>query len=248
MRLNDKVAVITGAGSGIGRAIAVAFAREGASCVLVGRTDSKLKETATAIQCGAIECVADVKSDAQKILRLTEARFGKVDVLVNNAATLIAGTAESHSEADWDETFATNVKGPWLLIKALLPLMRKINGASIINISSVLGIVGAKDRVAYAASKGALTQMTKAIALDHAHEQIRCNCICPGIVETDLVAEFITKTPDPETARKQREGLHPIGRFGKPEDIAACAVYLASDESRWVTGAVFPVDGGYTTI
>jgi NAD(P)-dependent dehydrogenase (short-subunit alcohol dehydrogenase family) len=171
-----------------------------------------------------------------------------VHVLVNNAAALVAGTAESHTEAEWDETFDTNVKAPWLLTKALLPLMRKAGGASIINISSVLGLVGAKNRVAYSASKGALTLMTKAIALDHAYEKIRCNCICPGIVETDLVAKFITQAPDPEQARQQRTALHPLGRFGRPEDIASCAVYLASDESSWVTGAAFPIDGGFTAV
>jgi NAD(P)-dependent dehydrogenase (short-subunit alcohol dehydrogenase family) len=126
--------------------------------------------------------------------------------------------------------------------------MRTAGGASIINISSVLGLVGAKNRVAYAASKGAITLMTKAIALDHAHENIRCNCICPGIVETELVEKFITQAPDPDLARQHRTALHPLGRFGKPEDIASCAVFLASDESSWVTGAAFPIDGGFTAV
>jgi meso-butanediol dehydrogenase/(S,S)-butanediol dehydrogenase/diacetyl reductase len=252
MRLIDKVAVVTGAGSGIGRAIAVAFAREGAHSILVGRTESKLEETAKETGGGPIVCVANVNRDVEKVRQLAEQRFGKLDILVNNAASLIAGTAESHTEAEWDETFDTNVKAPWLLIKALLPLLRAAGtengGASIINISSVLGLVGAKNRVAYAASKGALTLMTKTIALDHAHEKIRCNCICPGIVETELVEKFITQAPDPEAVRKQRIGLHPLGRFGRPEDIAACAVFLASDEASWVTGAAFPVDGGFTAV
>src|SRR5207253_726430 len=117
-----------------------------------------------------------------------------------------------------DATFDTNVKGVWLLVKAALPHMRKAGGGSIINISSVVGLVGAKNRVAYAASKGAVTLMTKAMALDHAHEQIRVNAICPGIVDTELVAQFINNAPDPEAARKQRIALHPLGRFGKPED------------------------------
>jgi NAD(P)-dependent dehydrogenase (short-subunit alcohol dehydrogenase family) len=120
--------------------------------------------------------------------------------------------------------------------------------ASIINISSVIGLVGARNRVAYLASKGAVTLMTKAMALDHAAEQIRVNCICPAIVEAELVEQFISKAPDPEAARKQRVALHPIGRFGKPEDIAPMTVYLASDESAWVTGAAFSVDGGYSAI
>lgn len=248
MRLKGKNAVITGAGSGIGRACAIAFAREGAQVMLVGRTEAKLNAVAKQIG-NAIVCAADVSTGHEKIAGLARDVFGgKLHVLVNNAGALIAGTAESHTEAEWDETFATNVKGPWLLIKSLLPLMRQAGGASIINVSSVLGLVGAKNRVAYAASKGAITLMTKSIALDLGHEQIRCNAICPGIVETELVAEFITRAPDPEAARKQRVSLHPLGRFGQPEDIAACAVYLASDESSWVTGAAFPIDGGFTAV
>jgi NAD(P)-dependent dehydrogenase (short-subunit alcohol dehydrogenase family) len=248
MRLQGKTAVVTGAGSGIGKAIAFAFAQEGARCVLVGRTESRLKAAAKEIGGSPIVCTADVNKDVAKIRALVEERFGKVDTLVNNAASLIAGTVESHTEAEWNETFETNVKAPWLLTKALLPLMRTAGGASIINISSVLGLVGAKNRVAYAASKGAITLMTKAIALDHAHENIRCNCICPGIVETELVEKFITQAPDPDLARQHRTALHPLGRFGKPEDIASCAVFLASDESSWVTGAAFPIDGGFTAV
>jgi NAD(P)-dependent dehydrogenase (short-subunit alcohol dehydrogenase family) len=156
---------------------------------------------------------------------------------------LIPGNALSISEADWDSTFATNVRAPWLLCRAAIP---HIKAGSIINVSSVLGLVGAKERIAYAASKGAVTLMTKAMALDHAADNIRVNCICPGIVETDMVLRFIEQAPDPAAARRQRTALHPLGRFGTPEDVAACAVFLASDESSWVTGAAFPVDGGYS--
>jgi NAD(P)-dependent dehydrogenase (short-subunit alcohol dehydrogenase family) len=170
-----------------------------------------------------------------------------LNVVVNNAGVLIAGKAESHTEEEWDQTFDVNVKGLWLMSRAALPHMRKAGGGSIINLSSVLGLVGASNRVAYAASKGAVTMMTKAMALDHAHEHIRVNCICPGIVETEMVADFVRKAPNPEMARKQRVSLHPMGRFGQPEDIAACAVFLASDESSWMTGAALPVDGGYTS-
>jgi NAD(P)-dependent dehydrogenase (short-subunit alcohol dehydrogenase family) len=249
-RLSGKIAIITGAGSGIGRACAIAFAREGARVALVGRRRAPLEEAAREIGGAAFVCPGDVseKNEIERIVRETVAHFGGLSVLVNDAGKLVAGTAESHTEEEWDATFNTNVRGVWLLTKAALPHMRKSGGGSIINISSVLGLVGAKNRVAYAASKGAVTLMTKAMALDHAAEQIRVNAICPGIVETEMVSQFITNAPDPEAARKQRVALHPLGRFGKPEDIANCAVYLASDESAWVTGAAFPVDGGYSAV
>jgi NAD(P)-dependent dehydrogenase (short-subunit alcohol dehydrogenase family) len=162
--------------------------------------------------------------------------------LVNNAGILLPGTAESHTEEDWDQTFAVNVRGLWLLSRAVLPHMRAAGGGSIVNIGSVLSLVSARNRVAYSASKGAVLSMTRAMALDHAPEKIRVNCICPGIVETEMVARFNLD----ERARQQRIGLHPLGSFGQPEDIAEAAVFLASDDSSWITGAAFPVDGGYT--
>ena len=250
MRLANKVALITGAGSGIGRACALAFAREGAKVALVGRTRAKLEQVAGEIGSAALVCAADVSkpADIEKVVSKTVQHFGELHIVLNNAATLIAGTASSHSEAEWDDTFDTNVKGVWLMSRAVLPYLRAAGGGSIINMSSCIGLVGARNRVAYSASKGAVTLMTKSMALDHATENIRVNCICPGIVETEMVAEFITKAPDPEAARKQRLALHPLGRFGKPEDIAHAAVYLASDEAAWVTGAAIPVDGGFTAV
>jgi len=250
MRLQGKVALITGAGSGIGRACALAFAREGARVALVGRRSKLLRDAAREIGRSAVAVPGDVgkKQDIARMVAQTVKRLGGLHVLVNNAAVLIPGTAESLSEAQWDETFDINVRGLWLLSRAALPHLRKAGGGSIINISSVLGLVGARARVAYASSKGAVTLLTKCMALDHAHEGIRVNCICPGIVETDLVADFIRKAPDPEATRRARVGLHPLGRFGHPRDIAALAVYLASDESSWVTGVALPVDGGYTAL
>jgi NAD(P)-dependent dehydrogenase (short-subunit alcohol dehydrogenase family) len=249
-RLSGKVALVTGAGSGIGRAIAIAFAEQGARVALVGRRKLPLDAVAAEIGENAIAIPGDMtkKDDIDRVVRETVAHFGHLHVLVNNAAALVAGTAESHSETEWDETFDTNVKGLWLLSRAALPHMRKAGKGSIVNIGSVVGLVGAKNRVAYCGSKGAVTIMTKAMALDHAHEQIRVNCIAPGIVDTELVAKFVNNAPDPEAMRKQRVALHPLGRFGQPEDIAHAAVYLASDESAWVTGAVIPVDGGYSAV
>ncbi len=250
MRLQGKVALITGAGAGIGRATALAFAREGAKVALMGRKRGPLEDVAREIGEAALVVPGDVGDREQIIPAVDETvrHFGALNVLVNNAGVLIAGTAESHTEEEWEVTFAVNVKGVWLMSRAALPHMRKAGGGSIINISSVLGLVGIRNRVAYSASKGAVTLMTKAMALDHARENIRVNCICPGIVETELVADFIRKAPDPEAAKAARMALHPLGRFGQPEDVANCAVFLASDESTWMTGAAVPVDGGYTSV
>lgn len=250
MRLAGKVAIITGAGSGIGRACALAFAREGAQLTLVGRTRAKLDHVAGEIGAAALAQAGDIRqqSDIERIVHATVERFGSLHILVNDAAVLHAGTVESQTDPQWDDTFATNVKGMWHFTRAVVPHLRRAGGGSVINISSVIGLVGARNRAAYSASKGAVTVLTRSMALDLAADQIRVNCICPGIVATELVEKFITEAPDPEAVRRQRIALHPLGRFGKPEDIAPMAVYLAGDESSWVTGAAFSVDGGYSAI
>jgi NAD(P)-dependent dehydrogenase (short-subunit alcohol dehydrogenase family) len=244
MRLAGKVAIITGGGSGIGRAIAAAFVREGANVVIAGRDQKKLNSAATEIGANCLAVVADVskREDVEKLVAATIAKFKSVNILVNNAGVLLPGTAEQLSEEDFDQTFDVNVRGLWLLSRAVLPHMRSAGGGSIINIGSVLSMLGARNRVAYAASKGAVLAMTRAMALDHAAENIRVNCICPGIVETELVAKFNTD----ETVRRQRLAMHPVGRFGQPGDVAGLAVFLASDESRWITGTAQTVDGGYS--
>lgn len=247
MRLKDKIAIVTGAGSGIGRAIAIAFVREGANVALVGRRRDPLAETARHCGQNRVVIAADLRqpADIDRIVKQTVERFGALDILVNNAGALVAGTADNQAESDWDEMFDVNVKAVWLLSRAALPHLRQRGGGSIINVSSVVGLVGARNRVGYCASKGAVTLLTKAMAMDLGVENIRVNCICPGIVETELVADFVRRAPDPVAARRTREALHAIPRFGQPDDIAGCAVFLASDESRWMTGAAIPVDGGY---
>ena len=185
MRLQNKVAIITGGGTGIGRACALAFAREGAKVALVGRRSKLLDDVAREIGADhALAIPGDInrRGTIDDVLERTHKRFGVIHVLVNNAGVLIPGTADSLTEEQWQETFNTNVHALWRFSRAVLPYMRKSGAGSIINMSSVVGLIGAHNRVAYAASKGAVTLMTKAMALDQAGENIRVNCICPVII------------------------------------------------------------------
>ncbi len=248
-RVAGKAAIVTGAGTGIGRAIALALAREGAKVAVAGRRHEKLEEVAQAIRRGGGEAVATVcdvssEADSKQAVKDAEQAFGSVNVLVNNAGALSVSTVEGISVEDWDRLMATNLKGPFLMSRAVLPAMRRAGGGAIVNVGSVLGLVAMKDRAAYCASKGGVTMLTKAMALDHAHEKIRVNCICPAIVETELIAELFSNSEDGRRARDARLTTLPLGRFGKPDDIAELAVFLASEESSWMTGTAIPVDGG----
>jgi NAD(P)-dependent dehydrogenase (short-subunit alcohol dehydrogenase family) len=210
-----------------------------------------LEEAAQAIrQAGgeALVTVCDVSSEADsyRAVKDAEEAFGHVNVLVNNAGALSVSTVESISVEEWDRLMATNLKGPFLMSRAVLPAMRQAGGGAIVNVGSVLGLVAMKDRAAYCASKGGVTMLTKAMALDHAQEKIRVNCICPAIVETDLIRELFSKSEEGRRARDTRLATLPLGKFGKPDDIAELAVFLASEESSWMTGTAIPVDGGLT--
>lgn len=249
-RLKGKVGIVTGAGSGIGRACAIAMANEGARVVLVGRRKDRIEAVAQEIGDHALAVSGDVSkaSDISRLLEKTAERFGAPNFLLNNAGVLHAGNAEQITEEQWDQTFNLNVRAVWLLSRAVLPHLRTAGGGSIINIASTLGLVGAPNRAAYAPSKGAVVQLTKSMAVDHGHENIRVNAICPSFVETELTERILQQTSDPAAVRKDRTKSHPIGRLGRPEDIAGLAVYLASEESSWVTGAILPVDGGYLAV
>jgi NAD(P)-dependent dehydrogenase (short-subunit alcohol dehydrogenase family) len=217
---------------------------------LVGRRRGPLEQVTREIGDSAFAISADVSktSEISRLLDQTVSHFGGLNFLLNNAGILHIGSAEQITEEQWDHTFNVNVRAVWLLSRAALPHMRNTGGGSIINVASTLGVVGAHNRAAYAASKGAVVLLAKSMAIDHGHENIRVNAICPSFVETDLTAAVIARAPDPAAVRRERTAAHPMGRLGQPEDIAGMAVYLASDESSWVTGAILPVDGGYLAV
>jgi len=248
-RLSGKVALVTGGGTGIGRAIALAFAREGASVCVAGRRLEKLREVVVEIQkqggAGlAMECDVTRAQEVARAVKGTVERFGRLNVLVNNAGVVHVSTVEGISEEEWDRLMTVNVKGPFLMARAVLPEFRKGGGGVVVNIGSVLGLFAVKDRAAYCASKGGVTMLTKAMALDHAHENVRVNCICPSIVETDLLKGVFDESERGQAWLKARLATIPLGRIGKPADVAEMAVFLASEESSWLTGAAIPLDGG----
>jgi NAD(P)-dependent dehydrogenase (short-subunit alcohol dehydrogenase family) len=252
MRLKDKVAIITGAGSGIGRACAILFGKEGANVIATDWNEQTSEEVVKQIKSEGGEAIsirADVSNstDVQEMVRESIKRYKKLDVLVNNAGIFITPyTVTDTSEEDWEKTLSVNLKGVFLCSKYAIPELIKTGGGSIINISSISGVIGQPAQAAYNASKGGIVQLTKCMALDYAANKIRVNCICPGYVETGMTKDLFDKARENQREWKKILSLHPIGRVGTPEDIAYAALYLASDESSWVTGSSLVVDGGYT--
>ena len=251
VKLKGKVAIVTGAGTGIGRACAEALAAEGAAVVLAGRRRELLELATEAIRsrkgkARGQPCDVSRVADVEALVRRAVDEFGGLHVVVNNAGAWMAGSVEETSEADLDHLLAVNIKGVFLVSKAALPALRQSGGGSIIHIGSILSLVGMKRRAAYCASKGALAQLTKAMALDHAAENIRVNCICPGLVDTPLSQSALAQASDPAGELARRVAGIPLGRIGKPEDVGRLAVFLASDDSSWMTCALLPLDGGFT--
>jgi len=255
LRLSGKVAFITGGGTGIGRACALAFAREGARVAVVGRRKEPLDAVAAEIAAAAassggkslaLSCDVTQRSSVEASLAAAEKHFGRLDTIVNNAGAVVVATVEHTSDAEWDRVLAANLTGTFFVSRAALAPLRRAGGGSIINIGSVLGLVARKDRAAYCAAKAGVSGLTRAMALDHAHEKIRVNCICPTLVETQLGMQSIQQTPNAVAEIQKRIAEIPIGRLGKPDDVAMMAVYLASEDASWVTGASFPLDGGLT--
>ena len=249
--LQNKIALVTGAGSGIGAAIAETFARAGAFVFVTDCDEKSGRETTGRLkaQKGQAEFLAlDVTSEenCQRVAKTVFDSQGRMDVLVNNAGIGHVGTMMQTSGADLDRLYAVNVRGVFNVTKAFLPDMLKRKSGNIINLASIGGVVGVRDRVAYCTTKFAVAGLTKSMALDHAQDGIRVNCICPGRVETPFVAARLKEYPDPEQARREMSTSQALGRMGRPEEIAAAALYLASDESAFVTGTEFIIDGGFS--
>jgi NAD(P)-dependent dehydrogenase (short-subunit alcohol dehydrogenase family) len=252
MRLKDKTAIITGGGEGIGRATALLFCEAGAKVGIMGRTRSKLDEVVkTAREPGGIVAYrGDVskENDVKRVVQKFCKRFGRIDILFNNAGIMEPGTVVTTSMDVWDRTIDINVKGVYLMSKYVVPIMAKKGGGSIINNSSVLGIVGMENCVAYNASKGAVRQITRSMALDHAKDNIRVNSICPGYIKTKMDPEFMGNPPDAEEQLdKIAAEMVPQARRAEPIEVAQSVLFLASEESKYITGSDLVIDGGWTT-
>ncbi len=246
MRLENKVAFISGGGRGMGEVMAKLFAQEGASVVIGDVLEDEGKQVEAAINETGGKCLfirLDVTDEAQwrQAVAATVARFGKLDILINNAGIYRTRRVEDTSAEEWDQVLAINGKGVFLGTKAAIPEMRKAGGGSIINLSSVAGLVGSADSSAYNASKGAVRLLTKSTAIQYAKEGIRANSIHPGTIETPMTADLLAGD-----GRQDRMNRTPLGRLGRPEDVAYGALYLASDEASFVTGSELVIDGGRT--
>jgi NAD(P)-dependent dehydrogenase (short-subunit alcohol dehydrogenase family) len=249
--LSGKTALVTGAASGIGASIAEAFAGAGARVFVSDVDEPGARATADRIarQGGRTEPLAlDVRDEeaCRRAATRVEEAASPLDILVNNAGIGHVGTLLKTEGADLDRLYAVNVRGVFNVTKAFLPGMIARRAGVVINMASIGGLVGIRDRVAYCVSKSAVVALTRCLALDHALDGVRVNCICPGRVETPFVAERLREYPDPDRAYREMSSSQPIGRMGRPEEIAAAALYLASDEASFVTGAAFAIDGGWS--
>jgi NAD(P)-dependent dehydrogenase (short-subunit alcohol dehydrogenase family) len=251
--LNGKCAVVTGGASGIGFATASAFAREGARVAIIdidaGRVDGAVNELRST-GANAAGYVASVTDDAavRSAVKSIERELGPPDVLMNNAGAVCLGRLDQTEIADWDRVMATNVSGTFLVSRAVLPGMLERRRGAIINVGSVAGLAGIGNMAAYCAAKGAIVSLTRQMAADYSGHGIRVNCICPGTVADTLMGRSILGTDTSPEINAKRLAKYPIGRFGKPAEIAEAAVFLASEAASFVTGAAFAVDGGMTAI
>lgn len=251
MRLAGKVAIVTGAGAGIGRSTALLFAREGARVVVADCDPEEGAKTVSLIEenggaAGFVQVDVSRAADVEKMVETTVERYGRLNILVNNAGIYAQANVVETAEEVWDRILDVNLKGAFLCSKYCIPEMIKGGGGSVVNIASEAGIVGIKNQVAYNVSKSGMIALTRSMAIDFAPHNIRVNCVCPGTTETPLVKAALAKAPDPAATRRALEQVRPANRLGQPEEIAAGILYLASDESPYATGTVLSIDGGYT--
>lgn len=248
MNLEGRTAVVTGGARGIGAATARLLARSGARVIIGDRDEAA--GSALAGELNGRFVLADVSrsSDADRLMAEAVDHFGTLDVLVNNAGVVLAKTTQDTSEDEWQRVISINLTGVWLCSRSAIRLMAKQRAGSIVNVASNAGLVGFANAAAYCASKGGVVQLTKAMALDCAPLGIRVNAVCPGHTRTPMAETFVSSQPDPDAFLLDFVGRqHPLGRMAEPEEIAACICFLAGSDSSFMTGAIVPVDGGFTT-
>ena len=249
MRLKNKVALVTGGASGIGRATAQLFAREGASVAVADLDEARGLDTVRAIEEAGgralfVRCDVSREADCEQAVNRTVEALGGLDILFNNAGIIRRTTVLDTTEAEWDRVMAVNVKSVFLMSRAAIPAMVLAGGGAIINTGSGWGLVGGQNAVSYCASKGAVVNMTRAMALDHGEAGIRVNCICPGDTDTPMLHQEARELGEPEGSFVAEAARRPLQRVGAPEEIARAALYLATEASSFVTGTTLVVDGG----
>ena len=249
MKLTGKVAIVTGAASGIGRASAIAFAREGAKVVVAdlsgsGGNDTVRCITSEGFEAWSVEVDVSNEADVRRMVDETAARWGRIDILFNNAGVLLVKPVEQMTEAEWDHVMAVNVKGAFFAVKYVVPHMRRIGGGAILNTGSIASLAGQVGTPAYSASKGAVALLTKSLALDLGRDRIRVNCICPGITDTPMLREHLGHGTEGEARIRTRLSRVPLGEILRPEDVARAALYLVSEDSAGITGVLHIVDAG----
>ena len=244
MRLKDKTAIITGGGSGIGLATARAFCKEGAKVILFGRRKEKLISAADELGDSVLIVQGDMthNDDLDQLINKTLNNFKGIDILVNSAGLYNGAPLHEISDSQWDGIMDINIRSIFQLTRRVLPIMMAQKSGSIVHISSILGLIAVPQVAAYNVSKGALNQFSRSIAVEYGSYGIRSNSICPGLIETDMTADLMKDASLMQEWSKE----YPIGRFGKPEDVASACLFLASDESSFITGTILPVDGGFT--
>lgn len=244
MRLTNKTAIITGGGTGIGRACAEIFSREGANVAIFGRRKDRLEATMEKIQDNIIAVQGDVtrEDDIDTLINNTLQAFGKIDILVNNAGIFSSVSLHEMGDPYWDEMMNVNLRSVFQLTRKVLGFMMEQKSGNFIHIASILGMVAAPQTAAYNTSKAGLIQLSQSIAVEYGPHGIRSNAVCPGLIATEMTADLMSN----RDLMKEWSKDYPIGRFGVPEDVAGACLFLASEESSFITGAVLPVDGGFT--
>ena len=253
--LSGKTAVITGSGSGIGRAIALRLARHGARVEVLDIDGKQAEDTAAQIEhaggvAHATVCDVAKQADVNRVVADILSRLDRIDILINNAGVAAIGNIENTSEDELDRVYRVNVKGVYNCLHAVVPHMAKAGGGVILNMASIASLIGIKDRFAYSMSKGAVLTMTYSVAIDYIQQNIRCNCICPARIHTSFVDRYLREHHAGEEAQmfEKLSKYQPIGRMGKPEEVASLALFLCSDEAAFITGAAYPLDGGVTSL